>query len=319
MSPQRQATALFWGIGVTALLVSGGVVGKIVSEGSLLQWGWQMVRFCGDQILAWCLSLMGGMGVLLLSVGAALFLGSWLWALGRAGRTLFSHRAEIRRLQAYPLPVPAAHWVEAWGHSGRVQVFASPIPQAFTAGFLHPRIYLSTGLPETLEEDEFRAVLLHEAHHQVRRDPVRIFLATILKEAFWYLPVVRVLWRGFIEAKERAADDAASRLGTLPLAGALLKLASRPHAPAFTGMPAFHGPKIEDRVRRLLVPGAERRTLPTWRATLSSLFIAAVLLGSVAAPAWMGTSSESCTMIDCPMWQKEAPSGPEGRHHCEVR
>ncbi|MBI5379558.1 MAG: M56 family metallopeptidase [Nitrospirae bacterium] len=317
MSAQRQATALFWGMGSMALLVSGVVVGEIVSGGSLFQWGWQMVRICGDQVLAWCLSLPGGTGILLLGLGAVLFIVSWLWALGRAGRMLMALRSELRGLRERPLPSLAAQQAAASGLSGRVLLFASPVAQAFTAGFLHPRIYLSTELLETLEEDELRAVLLHEAHHQVRRDPLRIFLATLLKDAFWYLPVVRALWKEFIEAKERAADDAASRMETFPLAGALLKLAAKPRVPALTGMPAFHGPRIEERVRRLLLPGAERRTLPTWRATLGSFIIAAILLASVAAPAWTGTSSGSCAMTDCPMWHQEAPAGVSGIHHCE--
>lgn len=317
MSAQRQATALFWGMGGTALLLSGGIVGYLVSGGNLFQWGWQMARFCGDQVLAWCLSLPGGTGILLLGLGAVLFLVSWLWALGRAGRKIIALRSELRGLRERPLPALAAQQAAAWGLSGRVLLFASPVAQAFTAGFLHPRIYLSTELLETLEEDELRAVLLHEAHHQARRDPLRIFLATLLKDAFWYLPVVRALWKKFIEAKERAADDAASRLGTLPLAGALLKLALTPRVPALTGMPAFHGPRIEERVRRLLLPGAERRTLPTWRATLGSFFIAAILLASVAAPAWTGFSSGTCTMIDCPMGHAGELSGADCRHHDE--
>jgi Zn-dependent protease with chaperone function len=318
MSARRQATMLFWGLGATALIVSGGIIGYLVSGVGLLHWGWQMARFCGDQILAWCFSLLGGAGVFLVSLGVAFFLGSWLWAIIRAGRTLRALRANLRRLSLCPLPESVARRIEALGDTARrVQVFASPVPQAFTAGFLRPRIYLSTALLETLEDEEILAVFLHETHHLAHRDPLRIFLATLLKDAFWYLPVVRALWQGFIEAKEQAADDAASRLGTLPLAGALLKLAAKARVPALTGMPAFHGPKMEDRVRRLLLPEANHRTLPSWRANLGSFFIAAILLASLAAPAWTGVSSASCTMIDCPMWQQEAPTGVAGVHHCE--
>lgn len=320
MSAQRQATAFFWGIGGTALLLSGGIVGYLVSGGGVLHWSWQMARFCGDRILVWCLSLLGGTGILLVSLGASFFLGSWLWAFLRAGRALCTLRADLRKLSLSPIKEPVARRMEGLRSVvRRVQTFASPVPQAFTAGFLHPRIYLSTALLEALEDDEIIAVLLHETHHMARRDPFRIFVATLLKDAFWYLPAVRALWRGFIEAKEQAADDAASRLGTLPLAGALLKLATRPPVPAFSGMPAFHGPRIEERVRRLLVPGGERRTLPSWRANLGSFFIAAILLTSLAAPAWTGVSSASCTMIDCPMWQHVADSVASGQHQCEIR
>jgi Zn-dependent protease with chaperone function len=251
-------------------------------------------------------------------LGIALFAGSWLWALGRAGRTIFRLRDDLSGLIVDKIPEALARLAEEAGLAGQLHLFVSPAKQAFTAGFLRPRVYLSTSLLEALDREELLAVLFHEAHHLVRRDPSRIFLATILKDAFWYLPVVRALWREFTEAKEKAADDAAARAGEIPLAGALLKLAAGNHAAASAQVPAFHGPSIEERVRRLLAPGTDRSPRPAWRSVAASLLIAVSLLGSVAAPSWSSSTTDSCTMAHCPMPHAGELSGAECRHHCEA-
>ena len=82
-------------------------------------------------------------------------------------------------------------------------------PQAFCAHPLRPRIYLSTGALIALSDEELRAVLAHERHHQRRRDPLRLLVASALGDALFFLPVLRRLRQRYAELAEIAADDAA--------------------------------------------------------------------------------------------------------------
>lgn len=97
-------------------------------------------------------------------------------------------------------------------------------PQAFCAGLLRPQVYVSTGAVERLDAEELHAVLAHEAHHAARRDPLRIFVAQVLSDALFFLPVMHRLGERFAALAELAADQAAVRAsgGTQPLASALL-------------------------------------------------------------------------------------------------
>lgn len=129
-------------------------------------------------------------------------------------RSIRSTRAYMRTLTPHgTLPGPV-----------RTHVIDDPTLLAFCAGLLRPRVYVSTGAIHGLDEAELDAVLAHEAHHAARRDPLRLFVAQVLAEALFFLPVMKHLHRRYSSLAELAADDAAVRLGggSQPLASALL-------------------------------------------------------------------------------------------------
>ena len=98
-------------------------------------------------------------------------------------------------------------------------------PQAFCAGHLRPRVYVSTGAVRLLGVAELDAVLAHEAHHRLRRDPLRIAAARGLCDALFFLPVLRRLTERYCALAELSADEAAvSSLDgdAAPLASAML-------------------------------------------------------------------------------------------------
>ena len=108
---------------------------------------------------------------------------------------------------------------------------------AFCAGYLRPRVYLSTGILDELDRDALRAVVAHERYHGARRDPLRRLVARALAEGLFFLPILDRSSRRYVELGELAADEAAvAALGDRrPLARALLKLSERdpmPHAVA---------------------------------------------------------------------------------------
>jgi Zn-dependent protease with chaperone function len=79
----------------------------------------------------------------------------------------------------------------------RARVIENAAPMAFCAGLLRPRTYISTGALDKLDDRELQAVLAHEAHHAERRDPLRLFVAQVLADALFFLPIMRHLRRRY--------------------------------------------------------------------------------------------------------------------------
>lgn len=106
-------------------------------------------------------------------------------------------------------------------------------PFAFCHGLLHPRAYFSSGLASLLSPDELEAVLLHEAVHVRRRDPLRVLIARVVAAGLFALPLARLVRDRYLARLETAADrEVVSQKGPAPLAAALIKLlqATPPHA-----------------------------------------------------------------------------------------
>ena len=106
--------------------------------------------------------------------------------------------------------------VEAELEGVPVRLFQSSRPQAFCAGLLRPRVFLSATARDRLSPAELRAVLAHEGHHVRHRDPLRLLVARILADALFFLPALRRLARRYAELTELAADEAAVRAAGSP-------------------------------------------------------------------------------------------------------
>jgi len=161
---------------------------------------------------------------------------------------------------------------------------------AFCAGHLRPRIYVSTATATGLDRGELDAVLAHEAHHRLRRDPLRIAAARALSEALFFLPVLRRLTERYCALAELGADEAAvARTGDpAPLAAAMLRFGDTADA-AVVGI-------SPERVDHLL--GAR----PAWRLPVVLLLGAALGLAAVALLTWqVGRSALITTSLNAPL------------------
>ena len=185
------------------------------------------------------------------------------------------HRA-LRRLlrsggRSQPGPLRAV--AEALGVAGQVDVVATGEAFAVTFGLLRPRILCTTGLVAALSEAELTAVLVHERHHMLRRDPLRLLACRLLAGYGWFLPLLRWYARRASVRWELAADRAATtRAGVAAVAGALLKLAGLP-APAAVAAANPVG-DLPERIAHLEGrPPARRARLAWWLAgtTLANL------------------------------------------------
>jgi peptidase M48-like protein len=127
-------------------------------------------------------------------------------------RVAFSLARGIRRQRRFIARLPVHGECELAGR--RVRVIGSGRAMAFCAGLLRPRIYLSEGALAKLRPAELDAIVVHEAHHATRRDPLRILVARAIGSAFGS--------REQTLADLSADAVAAHRVGDAPLASALL-------------------------------------------------------------------------------------------------
>ncbi len=223
--------------------------------------GWMAT--CPDA--AACATVVGGSVVAV--VGAAImaaFLAAWtarfVWLLDLS-------RGATNALDGAALPDELTRAMDRTSVRN-VWCLAASEPTAFCAGGLRRKLYVSRGLIQTLRSDELDAVLLHEAHHRQRFDPLRRAMARSLADTVFFLPVV-CWWSDWqIERSELAADRAVlKRLGPRPLAGALWivgQSAGAVPAVAFTGA-------AEVRAAQLLGAAPIRRYPPAPVLTSSAM------------------------------------------------
>jgi hypothetical protein len=191
-----------------------------------------------------------------------------------------------------------------------VRVLVRPYhrPLAFTYGIRQPSLLISTWMLDHLDTHELEAVLAHEIAHVARGDSLFAWVATILRDAFFYLPTSRAAYALVRQDRELASDDLAAGATRRPLAlaSALARVwaasctagsvgsggswpKTSPLAPALlgTGLQRESPRGIERRIERLLSPSwasecaggaADRR--PSAVATLSW---GALALGSLLA------------------------------------
>jgi len=212
-------------------------------------------------------------------------------AVAMAARAAWLGTAAARAVAALPRTMPPAALAGAARRAGirRIRCLAGSGATAFCAGLLAPRVYITAAAVTTLGPGALDAVLVHEAAHARRRDPLRRLLARAAADTMFWLPLVR-WWSGRqAEGAELSADQAAvGYAGRQAVASALLA-AGEVGAPAAV---AGYGGVTAARVAQLL--GDE---LPAQRPAPALVFLSfAGLITAVwltmclgqAALAWAG-------------------------------
>lgn len=272
----------------------------IVFSGAVLALGETLSRAAGltVSILNWCSSLMSACISAFPAVAAVmLWSASTLLASGlayAAVRAVFTVLRGRRALAAMPL-VP--------GPGPVVLIRDRAVRCAFTYGLLNPRIYVSTGLIESLTRDELTSVILHEAHHRRSRDPLKLLLASMVADAFFYLPVGRWLAGVHRNHKEAAADDSVVMRTSDPLtlAGAIVKVAGSGGLSAVPSPVSFRGSgEVKGRVLRL-VEGRHWGSGRPGRTVLAvSLLVGLFMAAAVTLPlATSAAAGAKCDTTHC--------------------
>jgi len=162
--------------------------------------------------------------VLLAALGAAVV----ALAVGGGVRELAASR-RFHRLLARQDPQPL----------GGALLIADPQPRAFCAGLLRPRVYVSTGAIEILDDAALGAVLAHERHHVRRHDPLRLAAGRVLARALFFLPELSDLVARQQALAELSADESAVNAAPAnrsALASAMLSFSDAPASAGSAGI-----------------------------------------------------------------------------------
>ncbi len=166
-------------------------------------------------------------------------------------------------------------------HPG-VSVIDEASPQAFCAGYLKPRVYISRGALEVLSGDELIAVLSHENRHRSTRDPLRFALGRVLSDALFFLPAMRPLADRYEQVAEYRADEAAVEASageSAPLASALLAF----EAAAPLGVASISNERVD----------ALLGQAPGWRLPSPLLALSLTTLCSLVVLVWRASGAAS--------------------------
>lgn len=150
---------------------------------------------------------------------------------------LFSIAQELRTARRLGRRLADLHPIARGG----VFVIQSPRVEAFCAGLVRPRIYLTTGAFARLDEQSLNAVLAHERQHARRRDPLRLAAIRVIARSLFFLPWLQELRRKQQMLAEVSADEsavAAAAGDRSPLARALLSFGDASEADASSGVDA---------------------------------------------------------------------------------
>jgi Zn-dependent protease with chaperone function len=280
---------LFWlaaGFGAAGMLAAAAAVGTAI--GSVHHASMGVGRF---EVAGLVLSYPKLNGAEWLLIGLATLGATAITVAGRAAwRQRSAYRSFLEQLNIVGAPD---------GHP-TVKVIAGTRPEAFCAGYHRPTVYISKGALELLNTPELEAVLAHEHHHRLVRDPLRFAFGRILARALFFVPVLRPLADRYADLAEVNADRAAvgaSAGREASLASALLVFdASAP--PGASGIsPA--------RVDSLLgQPALWRLPISLMAASLASLSILGTLIWQATAIASLQAtfnvpflSSRPCVMM----------------------
>lgn len=208
--------------------------------------------------------------------------------------------------------------------AGAVVIVKDPSKIAFTFGLLRPRIYLSTGLIDGLDRKEARAVFLHELCHKRGFDPLKLFLLSVLRDSFSYIPLIKGFVGHAIAMKEHEADDSTvSRMKEpLSLASALLKLASLNNGEAlYAAHASIKGTDgfVAGRVRRLVGDSGGN---PSFRPSLKTVVSSALITLTLGlALVWPATAALPKGRGQCPVVNRSAQiegQGEKCKAHCST-
>jgi beta-lactamase regulating signal transducer with metallopeptidase domain len=199
------------------------------------------------------------------------------------------------RLSASTLPAPqvaslAPRLTAALGWP-LPEIYVSPATvMPIAIGFLRPVVILPQRILDQLDPQQLHCVVLHEAAHVARRDPLSGLYQRLLAAVFWFHPLVHIANRRLSAAREDLCDNHVLRVARpAEFAQTLLTIATSLGRPrrALPAATLINSPgALESRVARLLTKRRCTMTRVTRAKTAAiALTFAAVALAAAATAA----------------------------------
>jgi len=253
-----------------------------------------------------CLEYVLIIKISFLWVGFIVVATAFLYAVSKAVFVLIKTHRQIKNL-------PVADY-------GDIMIIKDDkLKTAFTHGLFNPKIYISTGLINTLDTFELRAVYLHEMHHKKYKDPLRLLILSIIRDAFSYLPISN-FFKNLLHSKtETKADDAvvAAMKEPISLAAALLKVAGFNKDVVMAQPASINGfGSIEGRIKRLIDGTDEKIQPPAIKTIITNICIAGFLVLSLSIPLFASFPTERCDTSHCAVHMNKL--GKDCQSHCEL-
>lgn len=213
-------------------------------------------------VLELCHSVIGRLGFQWMGYALnVLVLHAFLYSVWYCVRQLVLAERFYRRLLRNRDDALADELNGAYAHGkAYITVVRSSAPMAFAMGLVRPRIVISTGLIDMLDEQELQAVIYHERFHQMHGDPLKTFLLSLAASVMWYLPILKSSQHNYKIIREVLADKYAigKQGASVYLGGALLKLLQSKTAAAVPmAHVSFADTSVNYRIRHILEPGSD--------------------------------------------------------------
>ena len=273
------ARRAFWSLILLSSLTFAGLAGLLAWQAPRLAAGVWLACQGALQLVVGSLPTVGLILPLLLLLASLLAALGSLFRQGWHTQRLVADLAQRRR----PLPPRLARVAQELDLAGRLELVEDDGVYTFAQGLWRPRVWISNGLTNLLDDAELRAVLRHERHHLNQRDPLRIVLSRCLAQALFFLPLAPTLRDRYLVAKEIEADVASAADDGLAVAAALLKMlrsgASLPAGQHDSRLAAI-GPLdiTRERVDRLLHPEQKAHYVVSRRQSALSLLLGVALV-----------------------------------------
>lgn len=242
-----------------------------------------------DHLWSLCMVALHALAAPVHQVFHLLLAGGVAYAAIDRTRAVLRLRAALQSLMAHQV-APSSHVVAACEAASvdlrHIRVIAHASTPAFTAGLLHPCIYISDALSQRLAVPQLAAVLAHEEAHRRRRDPLRASSWRFLGCTLFFIPVIRHLGQDMMDEVEITADDEALQccaIQPIDLAAALVDVSASMRAdPAIAGASVgFHRDALlERRVKRLVGEPAAPASHMTRRSLTAATFALSALWAS---------------------------------------
>jgi beta-lactamase regulating signal transducer with metallopeptidase domain len=173
-------------------------------------------------------------------------------------------------------------------------------------GIWRPIVVLPPGLDERLDDDELRAVLMHELFHIEQRDNLLSTVQMIICALFWFHPLVWLIDRKLMGECELMCDEKVIRFGgeAESYAAGLWKVVQHGLGWPVAGVSRVTGSNLKRRIELML--NAKYQVERSWARRLMTGVTFGGLFAIAIATAWLSRGSVQALVAKTPLQQGAA-------------